>query len=131
MLTCLAIALRPRPMAVGALSRDECLPGANTRTACGLHGDNYLASGLAILKVPDRGCDFAQQVRSVDGWRDVPRLENIPEDRQVRSVLLRTKDAQLLAYQGGERNCPELAIEFSQPPPIGLAANDDKSSAAA
>jgi hypothetical protein len=58
-----------------------------------LHGDNDLASGLALVEVPDGRCGLAERVCPVDGRRDFPRFEELSEDRQVRGVLLRTEDA--------------------------------------
>jgi hypothetical protein len=60
---------------------------------------------------------------------DLPCFEELPENRQVRGVLLCTEDAQLLTHQRGERNGPELAVEVPQPPFFGLASDDDQLSA--
>jgi len=93
------------------------------------HSDDGLVSGVALLDVPDSVRDLAQRVDPVDDRHELPGLEKFPENRQVRGVLLSSQDSQLLAHDRGERNRAELGVEAPQPPPVGLAADDDEPSA--
>ena len=56
-------------------------------SACVLHSDDDLASGVTFLDVANGGRDLAQRVRPLDGWYQLSGLDEFSESPKVFGIL--------------------------------------------
>src|SRR6516225_8029748 len=81
-----------------------CLPWPSPSSNCGQYdvagsyGDDNLSPGVSLLEVADSLGNLAQRVGPIDDRRDLPGLEQLPQDGQVGFVLVGQEEDHPLAH---------------------------------